>query len=146
MILTTDLPKPILHMLCNECPKAVEKAFLCTKCDCKCDEEKGIWCIPCLRESLGLPPQKLPKPKKKSTFVKSPHDHIKYNSHLIKPGMRFGKLTTIRNAQYPKNGRVRWSCLCDCGKEVRVSRIDLLENITTECRDCRIALKQEKYR
>jgi len=59
----------------------------------------------------------------------------KYNSHIPKPNMRFGKLTTIsRRKGYSKT---YWICKCDCGNEMRkVARLDLLNDIITQCHTC----------
>jgi hypothetical protein len=101
---------------------------------CICNQSRGIICWHCFRQSFGLPPLEL-KTNNKRVFIKTPLDHIKYNSHIPKPGMKFGKLTAIdRRSSYSKT---YWKCMCDCGKEVRrVSRLDLLNGIVNQCRDC----------
>jgi len=53
--------------------------------------------------------------------------------------MKFGKLTTINKYHKLSNHRVYWICLCDCNdeKSVKVSRLDLLNGVALDCRDCR---------
>lgn len=47
-------------------------------------------------------------------------------------GRRFGKLTVIRRAENLK-GRVRWECICDCGKMHTASAHDLKSG---KCKSC----------
>lgn len=49
-------------------------------------------------------------------------------------GQRFGSLTVEGQAPN-KNGRVAWSCLCDCGKRCVVTGHDLVSGHTASCGD-----------
>ena len=71
-------------------------------------------------------------------------DRFKFDSHILKKGTRFGKLVTLYKIGI-HNDRVQWKCICDCGNERRVSRLDLLNGIKVQCRDCNIKIKIEKY-
>ena len=46
---------------------------------------------------------------------------------------KFGRLTVIKEAGKDKNGRVRWKCLCDCGKITIVRRSSLQSGDTKSC-------------
>lgn len=56
-------------------------------------------------------------------------------------GQKFGKLTAIKRAGKDKNGRIMWSCKCDCGNLVNVSTTDLRAGRRKSC-GC---LKKERY-
>jgi len=47
-------------------------------------------------------------------------------------GRKFGRLTAIEY-KGRKNGRTRWLCRCDCGKEVVVGYSNLMNGITKSC-------------
>lgn len=76
--------------------------------------------------------------------IKSSQDHIKYNSHLVKTGMIFGKLTVIYRAGNYR-GLSAWKCLCDCGKRQRILRTDLINSLKTQCYDCDKKDKVKSY-
>jgi hypothetical protein len=46
-------------------------------------------------------------------------------------GQRFTKLTA--KEYVPHKGRLKWRCICDCGKETFVLRRNLLQNHTRSC-------------
>lgn len=94
----------------------------------------GVVCVSCLRKGFGLPPLFLPE--KRHMKIRKPVDPIVYNSHIMKPGLKFGRLTTLRRIEGYRNGLVIWMCLCDCGREARVKRVDLLRGVKIECRHC----------
>lgn len=49
-------------------------------------------------------------------------------------GMRFGRLVCIRRSENRfKGDRVRWLCMCDCGKYVNVISDNLLRGSSTSC-------------
>lgn len=48
-------------------------------------------------------------------------------------GKRFGRLTVIEQAGRTKNGRVKWKCICDCGKEAIVAGSCLTSGHTKSC-------------
>jgi hypothetical protein len=50
-------------------------------------------------------------------------------------GMRFGKLTVIRDSEerYALNGAIIWECLCDCGRTIFVKSSNLVRGHTTDC-------------
>ena len=51
-------------------------------------------------------------------------------------GQRFGKLTVLRRADAPQNGKPvgdRWLCRCDCGGEVTVLGANLVRGHTKSC-------------
>lgn len=48
-------------------------------------------------------------------------------------GMKFGKLTAIEPVRVGNEKRLRWKCLCDCGKEVIVSSYNLKSGHTKSC-------------
>lgn len=63
--------------------------------------------------------------------------NVKFNRHIPTVGMKFGKLTTILKIKRGYYGQISfWLCICDCGKEVRVRRLDLLDGKCTECWSC----------
>lgn len=47
-------------------------------------------------------------------------------------GRRYGRLRVLDAAE-PKNGRRRWHCLCDCGKETTVGEYSLISGSTKSC-------------
>ena len=47
-------------------------------------------------------------------------------------GNRYGRLLVLEKAE-PLNGKTRWLCRCDCGKECVVHRSSLLSGNTTSC-------------
>lgn len=47
------------------------------------------------------------------------------NTVDISKGDRFGKLVVLSQAE-PKNGKSRWHCRCDCGKEIDVRSYELV--------------------
>ncbi len=58
----------------------------------------------------------------------------------LKPGMRFGRLVTVRQVEdkiYKNNDKVRihecWLCRCDCGNETEVVEYNLLGGNSTSC-------------
>lgn len=48
----------------------------------------------------------------------------------VKPGMRFGRLTVIRQIEFK---RPKWECRCDCGNIVEVLSSNLTSNHTISC-------------
>jgi hypothetical protein len=48
-------------------------------------------------------------------------------------GQRFNKLLVTKNIGRDKFGRVKWECLCDCGKTTIVDSTNLIEGITSSC-------------
>lgn len=48
-------------------------------------------------------------------------------------GKRFGRLTVISRAENRKDGKARWKCLCDCGKETIVYAYSLKRGNTKSC-------------
>ncbi|HEY5267758.1 MAG TPA: hypothetical protein VII94_01335 [Candidatus Saccharimonadales bacterium] len=71
----------------------------------------------------------------------------KYNSHFMKPGMKFVKLTTLRRMtegfyNRPISPSV-WICSCSCGREVHVLRLELLNGVRTACYKCQ---KETSYK
>ena len=55
-------------------------------------------------------------------------------------GRRFGRLTALRRTE-SKNGRTRWICLCDCGREHTASAHELKAGKVTSC-GCRRRLNR----
>src|SRR4051812_46460187 len=55
--------------------------------------------------------------------------------HLINlTGTRFSKLLVLGRADnHPKNGRVRWNCVCDCGTTKAISGDKLQSGNTVSC-------------
>src|SRR5689334_14624212 len=51
---------------------------------------------------------------------------------VIQPGQRFGKLTTIKEAER-RNGRVMWQCRCDCGNLKDIDKFALHSGLTKSC-------------
>lgn len=52
-------------------------------------------------------------------------------------GHRFGHLVALDFKKYPNETKGKWRCLCDCGKEKRVTGSDLRKNKITTC-GCKI--------
>lgn len=48
-------------------------------------------------------------------------------------GLKFGRLTVIRENGRTAQKNVIWLCKCDCGKEVSVSSSDLITKHTSSC-------------
>lgn len=48
-------------------------------------------------------------------------------------GQRFGRLLVLGLSPESKTGRIRWRCLCDCGKEVDVNPASLMNGQTQSC-------------
>lgn len=48
------------------------------------------------------------------------------------PKMKFGRLKPIRMTRFG-NGRTKWLCECDCGKEIEVTQKNLTTGNTTSC-------------
>ena len=48
-------------------------------------------------------------------------------------GRRFGRLTAIERVESDKSGRIRWKCLCDCGKETIVAATRLRNGKSVSC-------------
>lgn len=48
-------------------------------------------------------------------------------------GKRFGSVVAVRRAENNVRGRVRWLCVCDCGKEFITTSGNLLSGDTTSC-------------
>ena len=48
-------------------------------------------------------------------------------------GRRFGRLTAIERVESDKSGRIRWKCLCDCGKETIVAATRLRNGKSISC-------------
>ena len=48
-------------------------------------------------------------------------------------GQRFGRLTAIRRDGIGECWQAMWLCRCDCGREVRVFKTNLLQGFTRSC-------------
>jgi hypothetical protein len=48
-------------------------------------------------------------------------------------GKRFGRLSILSRAENTKTMKVRWKCLCDCGKEIDVQSCNLKSGNTKSC-------------
>lgn len=48
-------------------------------------------------------------------------------------GLRFGRLTVLRQTEERKNDSVVWECLCDCGNTAFVTRHGLVAGNTQSC-------------
>ncbi len=73
-------------------------------------------------------------------------NHKKYDSHIIKAGMKFGKLITIKKRDRIRDGSVVWLCKCDCENTISIRRVDLLFGKITQCHSCSMIQKVEKYK
>ena len=54
-------------------------------------------------------------------------------------GQRFGKLEVIENMGSDPNSKkkkIKWKCICDCGKDTYVTTTDLVSGKTSQCWDC----------
>lgn len=51
----------------------------------------------------------------------------------IQEGMRFTRLTVVRQAQGQETNTGVWECLCDCGKTIFARDVDLLKGKTESC-------------
>lgn len=58
---------------------------------------------------------------------------LKYRNKHNLAGMRFGYLTAIRDSGERKHRVVVWICRCDCGNEVKVVSVCLLNGTTKSC-------------
>ncbi len=52
-------------------------------------------------------------------------------SNLI--GARIGRLTVVRRSENASNGRTRWQCRCDCGREIVAGVSNLKSGHTRSC-------------
>lgn len=52
----------------------------------------------------------------------------------IKPGDKFGLLTTIRNIGNDGGRNIRWECICVCGKLTKPTACNLRSGNTSSCR------------
>jgi len=60
-------------------------------------------------------------------------------------GMKFGKLTVILRSGLDKSGKnSTWKCVCQCGKEIIVTRCNLTQFHTQSC-GCIISQPEEQY-
>ncbi len=63
-------------------------------------------------------------------------------------GQRFGRLTVTAPAEDVRlstgESKVRWLCRCKCGRELTVSRNDLVSGRTVSCPDCAKAKRQRR--
>jgi hypothetical protein len=57
-------------------------------------------------------------------------------------GQKFGRLTVISRAA-DRNGRVQWTCICECGKEVVAGGSNLRQGKTQSC-GCLVRYDQNK--
>ena len=48
-------------------------------------------------------------------------------------GLRFGKLTVVGRAESAANGRIQWTCKCDCGNHTVCMAYNLLNGHTQSC-------------
>lgn len=48
-------------------------------------------------------------------------------------GQRFGRLTALYRDGYSNGWQPMWVCRCDCGKEVRVDKGNLMRGRTRSC-------------
>lgn len=48
-------------------------------------------------------------------------------------GKKFGKLLILSRANNSNNGKVRWNCMCDCGKEKIIIGNSLKTRVTKSC-------------
>ena len=51
----------------------------------------------------------------------------------IKIGDKYCRLTLVQEAERNRHHQRRWTCRCDCGKEVTVNQHALLANVTKSC-------------
>jgi len=51
-------------------------------------------------------------------------------------GRKFGKWEVLKRAEFTKNGSQAWWCRCECGTEKKVVQSNLLQGLSTMCRDC----------
>jgi len=62
--------------------------------------------------------------------------NLKYNVMVLPKdatGKRFGRLVAIRRVENYKDGRARWLCKCDCGKETTVIYSSMASGNTISC-------------
>jgi len=48
-------------------------------------------------------------------------------------GMKFRRLTVLRESGFSKHGKVLWDCRCDCGEMVQVKGVNLLRGVSKSC-------------
>lgn len=53
-------------------------------------------------------------------------------------GQKFGKLTVLKRSDFSFNGKIYWTCKCECGNRLDVSGTDLRNNDVNCCNQCRI--------
>jgi hypothetical protein len=53
--------------------------------------------------------------------------------HADLTGKKFGMLTVLRDSGIKVGGRIKWECLCDCGKRTVVSGKNLRSGHTRSC-------------
>lgn len=58
---------------------------------------------------------------------------------------RFGKWIVLKRAPNYRNGKARWFCRCDCGKEQIVQSGDLRNGHSKGCRICQINRRNTKH-
>lgn len=51
-------------------------------------------------------------------------------------GQKFNKLTVINKTELRKDGRIVWSCICDCGNTTLATSSDLKQNRKKHCEKC----------
>ena len=51
-------------------------------------------------------------------------------------GARFGNWVVIKHAPASKDGKTRWQCRCNCGRESVVRAASLLAGRSTQCKSC----------
>lgn len=61
------------------------------------------------------------------------HDAKPMRRNTINPGMKFGRLTTLRMSGRNSSGNMEWDCLCECGTETTVVGSKLINSHTRSC-------------
>ena len=61
-------------------------------------------------------------------------------------GMRFGRLTALREAAPEEGGSGVWKCRCDCGKEIFCSKDSLMRGNTRSCGCLREETRRENMK
>ncbi len=59
-------------------------------------------------------------------------------SKINRIGIKYGKLTVIKEAENRRGGKILWECICDCGNRVVVPSGDLATGHTQSCGCIRI--------
>lgn len=59
-------------------------------------------------------------------------------------GERFGNLVVLHEGERSATGRIRWTCLCDCGKTKNISGYSLRIGETKTCGTCSKSTKIHK--